>query len=603
MLEEGLRQGADISELLEQAALALSQGNMNQAEELYERALRGFVEDAKKDSAEMALCLQNLGDIYYNAGRLQEAIPLYERLLALGKRVLGEGHPEVLATAFRLAMTYDAVQMTDQADNIYKWVTNSAERTLGIAHPFSQKIREAYFAFIGNRAPSEEGDFRFGLTPPSAPSDDRQYEGLNAEIGLESDENALRGRALKRPSSYKRPTKIKHLRYGADSAEERVSTKVGIRNVWYHWRMGAVAVAFLILFLVITFLSLSRAVVDYKVVHSNKAAEQLIKLGSFRSADGVTGINFDEHGFALLANDIHHTKIPYVLLRGGLDDFKAMWASAFTRRELWYRFDDDQLISESGNVLYPKEAPELFIAAKMLALQQFAQRYYVKTGCYPNDARKWVAEEDLNYICPFTGRIDSPQSKTLNGTLDMDYLFPDFKTGSSSNPNAPYDYLREGGHWRDEHTPERGKIDTLALFLAQRCADGFKVTDFYIRGYDRNARPIMAGKPGNVYIVGLRSGKVLSDDSDDHLKDTEEASVRTPDRICVATSEAADLGALHQGMGIILIAASIACVLGWVFFESRYRIAEPRRFPQAYELGFAVSFCLWLIVTIIHAWP
>lgn len=599
MLKEGSGQQIDIAGLLQQANTAFERVDYPQAEQLYKQIL-AYLDEQAEEVPETATCLQNLAEIYYLSGKLHEAIPCYQRLLSFGQKILGESHPDVLATGFRLAMAYDAVRMPEQADDVYKWVTNCAERTLGLAHPFSQKIREAYFAFMSNRAPSEELDFRFALTPPPPPQVDPQYENLGFE-GDELEDLSARARAGKKLSSYKRPTKIKNLRYGSDSAEEKVSTTVGMRNVWHHWRTVAIAVPCLIIFVAVTFMALSKVQVDYALMQGNKVSEQLIKLGSFQSADGVAGIKFGSSGTATLPNDIHHKQIPYVVLRGGFDDFKAMVTSGFTRREMWFHFDNDQLVSETGNVFYPSSAPELFIAAKLRELKQFAQRYYLKTGCYPNDAKKWSNDTQLNYISPFTGKVDTPTSRTLNGTLDKEYLFPDIKTGSDSE--TPYDFLRAGRHWRDEQLFAPGKINALALFIAQRCADGFKVTEFYARGYDRNSKPLTAGKPGAYQVIGLKLGKDLSQESEDHAQDTEQSSVRTPDRICITASESADLGLLHQGMPMLLGLIALASALCWVFFESRKRIAEPHRMPQPNEVIFAITLFLIIVVAIIHALP
>jgi hypothetical protein len=599
MLIEGSEQQKHVSDLLKEAGSAFERLDYVRAEQLYKQILVELEQNQSEESPENAICLQNLAEIYSLSGQSNLAIPYYERLLGLGKKILGENHQDVLATGFRLAMAYDSARMPEQADEIYKWVTNSAERTLGIAHPFSQKVRDAYFAFMSNKAPADELDFRFALTPPPMPQVDPQYESLGFE-GDDFEEMSARARAGKKISSYKRPTKIKHLRYGSDSAEEEVSTKVVMRQTWHHWRSVAIAVPCLITFAVITFMALSKVKVDYRIIQGNKAAEQLVKLGTFQSVDGVTGIKFDQDGYAVLQNDIHHTEIPYTVLKGGLDDIKAMLASGFTRRERWYRFDKDQLFTEYGNVLYPAGAPEHFVANKLHALKQFAQRYYLKTGCYPNDARKWANEADLNYISPFTGRLDSPLSKTLNGTLDKEYLFPDISEGLT-----PYDYLRASDkhRWKDEPAHAPGKINTLALFVAQRCADGFKVVEFYGRGYDRNSNLITAGRPGAFMLLGLKAGKDLSQEADDHARDTEESSVRPPDHICITASDSADLGLLHSGMQNLLMLLTFTFFVTWIFLESRKRIAEPKRLPQICEVGFTVCVLLLFIVGIIHVLP
>jgi tetratricopeptide (TPR) repeat protein len=50
----------------------------------------------------------NLASAYQAAGRLAEAIPLFERTLADRERVLGETHPDTLAARNDLASAYKA---------------------------------------------------------------------------------------------------------------------------------------------------------------------------------------------------------------------------------------------------------------------------------------------------------------------------------------------------------------------------------------------------------------------------------------------------------------------------------------------------------------
>jgi hypothetical protein len=601
MPTESSEQQANITGFMEQASAALGQGDYPQAERLFKNALELLDNNHAEDAQETAVCLQNLAEIYYLSGQLHEAIPCYRRLLSIGERILGEGHPDVLATMFRLALTYDAVQMPKEADEIYKQVTNSAERSLGLDHPFSNKIRESYFAFMSNRAPSDEADFRFALTPPLPSPAKFQPDALEFDTITDSEEFGGRTRTAKKLSSYKRPTKIKHLRYGADSAEDEVSTKKGMRHVWQHWRIVAVAVPVFIAFLVMTFIALSKVHPEYHPIGQEQVLAQLAKLGNFQSVDGVTGVNFLEGEAATLQNDFHHARIPCTVLQSANDFFGAVLTSAFTRRENWYRLDQDRLVAETGTILYSKKAPELFIGSKMRALKQFAQRYYLKTGCYPNDAKKWNQDPDLDYISPFTGRVDSPGVKNINGTLDRETIFPHIK--QTNAPNEIIEFLRNGGIWQNEGKATPGRISALALFVAQRCADGFKVNEFYVRGFDRDSQPLTGGKGGTLFIIGLKNGKDLSTEAEDHSEDTERSSFHPPDRICILCGEGPDLGQLHNGLPFLLGGTLLGSLTGWIFLEFRKRLAEPKRLPQPFEVGFAISLIFLLIISIIRMLP
>jgi hypothetical protein len=57
----------------------------------------------------------NLAGAYQDAGRLDEAIPLYERTLADRERLLGDTHPDTLTSRNNLASAYQDAGRTDQA--------------------------------------------------------------------------------------------------------------------------------------------------------------------------------------------------------------------------------------------------------------------------------------------------------------------------------------------------------------------------------------------------------------------------------------------------------------------------------------------------------
>ena len=77
----------------------------------------------------------NLAAAYRAAGRLEEAIPLYERTLADSERVLGETHPDTLASRNNLAAAYRAAGRLEEAVPLYERTLADFERVLGETHP------------------------------------------------------------------------------------------------------------------------------------------------------------------------------------------------------------------------------------------------------------------------------------------------------------------------------------------------------------------------------------------------------------------------------------------------------------------------------------
>ena len=77
----------------------------------------------------------NLANAYRDAGRLDEAIPLYERTLADSERVLGETHPDTLTSRGNLALAYRDAGRLDEAIPLLERTLADCERVLGETHP------------------------------------------------------------------------------------------------------------------------------------------------------------------------------------------------------------------------------------------------------------------------------------------------------------------------------------------------------------------------------------------------------------------------------------------------------------------------------------
>ena len=77
----------------------------------------------------------NLAGAYRLAGRLTEAIPLYERTLTDRERLLGPDHPDTLTSQDGLAGAYQAAGRLTEAIPLYERTLTDRERLLGPDHP------------------------------------------------------------------------------------------------------------------------------------------------------------------------------------------------------------------------------------------------------------------------------------------------------------------------------------------------------------------------------------------------------------------------------------------------------------------------------------
>ena len=78
--------------------------------------------------------------IYRVAGRLDEAIELYENLVSDRIRFLGEDHPDTLWTRCDLAKAYKDAGRTDEAKELYKALLIDCISVLTPNHPLTMAV-------------------------------------------------------------------------------------------------------------------------------------------------------------------------------------------------------------------------------------------------------------------------------------------------------------------------------------------------------------------------------------------------------------------------------------------------------------------------------
>jgi len=89
-------------------------------------------------------------------GRSDEAIALFESLIAVREQILGAAHPDTLITRNDLAYTYQAVGRSDEAIAIFEALLADRRRILGAEHPDTLTTRHNLALAYGKAGRSEE---------------------------------------------------------------------------------------------------------------------------------------------------------------------------------------------------------------------------------------------------------------------------------------------------------------------------------------------------------------------------------------------------------------------------------------------------------------
>ena len=135
-----------------------SAGRFDEAIELYERVLADQERVLGPDHPDTLITRNNLAGAYHSAGRFDEAIELFEWVLADRVRVLGPDHPDTLATRNNLAFAYHSAGHFDEAVNAWEELLPDCRRVLGLEHPLTKQVEKNL------EAAKRE------MNPPDAPS-------------------------------------------------------------------------------------------------------------------------------------------------------------------------------------------------------------------------------------------------------------------------------------------------------------------------------------------------------------------------------------------------------------------------------------------------
>ena len=112
-----------------------SAGRLTEAITLYEQVLPDSIRILGEDHPNTLTSRCNLAGAYESAGRLDEAITLYENLLPNYIRVLGADHPDTLTSRCNLAGAYESAGRLTEAITLYENLLPNHIRVLGADHP------------------------------------------------------------------------------------------------------------------------------------------------------------------------------------------------------------------------------------------------------------------------------------------------------------------------------------------------------------------------------------------------------------------------------------------------------------------------------------
>ena len=124
------------------AAAYLAAGRVADAIELFEQTLAIRQRTLGSDHSETLNSQNNLASAYQDAGRVTDAIRLYQLNLQIRERLLGARHPSTLNSRGNLAAAYQAADRVADAIPLLEQTLDGRQRVLGLDHPDTRTSRE-----------------------------------------------------------------------------------------------------------------------------------------------------------------------------------------------------------------------------------------------------------------------------------------------------------------------------------------------------------------------------------------------------------------------------------------------------------------------------
>jgi tetratricopeptide (TPR) repeat protein len=143
--------------------LYADQGKLDEAEEMYRRALAGREKALGPDHTSTLNTVNNLGLLYADQGKLDEAEKTYQRALAGKEKALGTDHTSTLDMVNNLGLLYRDQGKLDVAEKMYQRALARKEKALGADHMSTLNTAHNLCATLASRAwtssQSEEVNF------------------------------------------------------------------------------------------------------------------------------------------------------------------------------------------------------------------------------------------------------------------------------------------------------------------------------------------------------------------------------------------------------------------------------------------------------------
>ncbi len=567
----------EVQVLMADADKAVSEQRFADAESLLIRAI-GLLETPQGSlDPDMANCLQKLSEVYCALDDFERAAPVFEKLLVLGEKMLGRHDPDIIVISYRLATAYELLGRSDEAGQMYARAVQNAEEGLGTGDPLTKRFRDGYAGWLERRARPTVGErIDFAQQAGYGGADGfRKRDTFKATKELELELEAMPDES------------------GTTGPKTRATFKVRMLKTLGRWGHIIIPAICSLLLLVGASLWMQTLVKNSATKGVKSDAEVYGRVGTtYSSLDKTVSVSILNDKEVKMKINGAEAKVPYVLITNGLLDAQKVIEGYFTPRERWYQFVDDQLVGVDAGKLYAETAVEWRVLDGMMRIVDFAQNYFKVKGTYPSNAERWKTQLVAKWVNPVTGRAEPIYLQSVSLDVGLSYIF-----GGADTNKKVLEYLGTGAMWVDETKPEPCSIKCLTTFGTDKSVDGFKSRDFYIHGFDREARVLPGSNPKEHTFIYLDNGEDrFTQKAQAALKDKASGDRQMPHRLYLVRMKNEGDPFLVKDAGYFLVGGLAAfCFFLWAVIDLPSRLKKEGSKIRLLEILTATFLLLVLI--------
>lgn len=457
--------------LLPQADFEFKQRRYDTAAPLYEQVLAALRQDGASKPADLAYCLEHLGDSLVQLGDYKKAFVTFGELHQIRQAVPGVNNADLLSAKFRLAKMLEMQGRLDDAIVAYEEGVALAEQSLYAGHPLLNVFYEALLNVLRE-----------------SKADPAQVDQLLRKLNTVTAGNVVAGNLLEsmnlkdyKSLSYKAPAEP------ADAAPKQ-PIKLPIAAI-RNFTIGIIALA------------LVGGGIYYGVTHMEKKKEEQKQQAEvsqydgkvFESADGQDKLTFLFGGKVDSVIDGVKRELPVTVLPPG-SEFSSGGMLADSRS---FRETAAGMLADDGRLLYGDSSPDVKVIARMKAVAEAAQKYFAEHKEYPQNAK------ELTDIDPKL--LDNPVSNApdeivvINAGKERDW------TPEEAPPIVAT--LQKGALLPDEPEPAPGAVRCYYYLTGDKWVEGVKCLGFFIRVADVNGKFLPGHQLAKAFVAALINGK------------------------------------------------------------------------------------------------